>query len=406
MLLSFLLKRTDVFSPARVFIVIWSLAIGLADLKLSRFQFHWSMYSWIVLVLSLLSFLMGVFVVYSLRGNENILKTEDIRKIFAATNINTDYLFMVVLVLFISYIVSYVINALVMGYVPVFTLLPSESRVGWGIFGFGLIIHMSPPILVFSSMYLVYQKVGYTKKIIVVLVIITTLVSFIFLLQRFDIVVGLFLIIIFLYYATKRLRFRNVIIFFLLFVALIYGVSSFRASKTVANIIYYVSDMKYGEKYAYFTEPYMYLSMNVENYANAVNKLDQFSYGYYTFDFLLALTGLKHLIGDYASFKDFPHVITRNFNTYTMFFAYYRDFGVIGIGIIPFALGLIISSVYYNLRKTPNIMNVSIYGMLLFAILFSFFIPMLSWLHFVFNLTVIYVVSKMIIRKSKTQQGN
>lgn len=400
MLLTFFMKGTDVFSPARVFILIWSLAIGLADLKLSKFQLQWTAYSWIVLLLPLISFLIGVFVVYSLKSNENVLSVKDIRKIFANTEIDTNYLFKIILFLFVGYIISYIINALVMGYIPVFTFLPSESRVGWGIFGFGLIIHMSPPILVFSSMYLVSSKGMLAKKVIIMLVIMVTFVSFIFLLQRFDIIVGLFLIVIFLYYNTQKLRFRNVAIFLLLFVALIYGVSSFRTSKSIANLIYYVSDMKYSVKYSYFTEPYMYLAMNVENYANAVDKLEEFSYGYYTFDFLLAFTGLKHGIAEYVHFKDFPHLITANFNTYTMFFAYYRDFGLIGIGVIPFVLGLIISSVYYSVREKPNIMNISVYGMLLFAIIFSFFIPMLSWLHFVFNLCVIIVVSKMIIKKT------
>lgn len=181
-----------------------------------------------------------------------------------------------------------------------------------------------------------------------------------------------------------------------------YGISTFRTSKSIANIIYHISEMKYSIKYAIFTEPYMYLSMNIENYTNAVNKLENFSYGFYTFDFLLALSGLKHWIAEYAGFNDFPHLITVNFNTYTMFFAYYRDFGPIGVGVIPLLLGIIVASFYYKLRSDPNIFNVIVYGMLLFAMLFSFFIPMLSWLHFVFNLTVISIVSKIIIKKSNT----
>jgi oligosaccharide repeat unit polymerase len=194
---------------------------------------------------------------------------------------------------------------------------------------------------------------------------------------------------------------RNGLSFFLVLTTLMYGVSTIRTSKAIVNFLYYGARMKYSVKYAFLTEPYMYVSMNLENFANAVNKLDGHTYGYYTFDFILALTGLKHWLGEYLKIGEFPHLLSGSYNTYTMFFAYYRDFGIIGVCIIPFALGVIVSSQYYRLRRKPDIAGVCAYGVFVYVIIFSFFIPMLSWLHFVFNFAVILLASRLVVKRSQ-----
>ena len=176
-----------------------------------------------------------------------------------------------------------------------------------------------------------------------------------------------------------------------------YGVSTLRASNLFLEYLYYGGKMKFGKEFAIFTEPYMYVVMNLENFANAVNKLSNFSFGFYTFDFVLALTGLKHLLLDYGSFQSFPFIVDSSYNTYTMFFVYYRDFSLIGSFIFPFSLGLGIYGSYFHLKRKPNLNSISLYGVFVFVILFSFFIPMLSWLHFVYNLTIIYLISKHVV---------
>ena len=50
-------------------------------------------------------------------------------------------------------------------------------------------------------------------------------------------------------------------------------------------------------------------------------------------------------------------------------------------------------------NKFKNLNSISLYGVFVFVILFSFFIPMLSWLHFVYNLSIIYFISKLVVVK-------
>jgi oligosaccharide repeat unit polymerase len=180
-----------------------------------------------------------------------------------------------------------------------------------------------------------------------------------------------------------------------------YGISTIRVSALFIEYLYYSARMKFGPQYAFLTEPYMYLVMNLENFANSVYHLNDFTYGYFTFDFVLALSGLKHWIAEYTYIEQFPYILNSDYNTYSMFFTYYRDFGLFGLFFIPFILGLVVSILYYKMRRKPDINSISFYGMFLFVLIFSFFIPMLSWLHFILNLTVIYFCTKLVVINSQ-----
>jgi oligosaccharide repeat unit polymerase len=399
LLASLFKKGTDIFAPARIFLLVWTLAIGLAELKLSRFQFEWSSWSWMILLLTLFSFLIGVFVIYVVNSDKKLIPIKITREYFKSLKIDSHYLYKSINLLFVLYIISYIASFIIIGYLPIFASRP-EIRSQWGIFGFGLLTHLPPTLLYLSTLFLFFNRNDIEKKIIIIFISVVTFATHLFLLHRFDFFLWIILTIVFLYYASDKIKTRYVLFFIIFVIGLMYGISLFRTSKFIADVIYYLGDMKYSVKYAIFTEPYMYFAMNLENFSNGVDKLKVFDYGVHTFDFLLALTGLKYPLAEYLKVKEFPHMITNNFNTYTMFYIYYRDFGVVGITLLPFILGSIVSSFYYSMRKFPSIFSISIYGLLLFVILLSFFVNMLAWLHFVFNLVLIAFLTKYLICKN------
>ena len=396
-----LFKRgTDVFSPARLFAMVWSFSLGLVELKFSGLQQNWSSYSWLILVVSLFSVLLGMFIIYV--QNFEIVSTPIVlmRETIINFRVNSNVLFKLILLLFFAYSLSYLIVYLVAGFIPFFTKRPDLMRARWNVFGAGLIIHSAPTIIYLIILF--YLKVaGQLKnKIVLTIILFISLTSYILLLQRFDLVIFMVLAVMFLYYGTFKLKARVVLILFAALILIIYGISSIRASNLFIEYLYYGGKMKFGKSYAIFTEPYMYISMNIENFAHAVEKLTNFTYGFFTFDFILALTGLKHWLFEYNFIDTFPHLISSTYNTYTMFFAYYRDFGILGSFIFPMLFGIISYTAYSRMKRSPNINSISLYGVFTVAILFSFFIPMLSWLHFIYNLTTIYFFTKIIVNKS------
>lgn len=399
LLVSLIREGADIYSPARLFVLVWSVAIGLTDLKLSWIQLEWSTYSWIMLIVTLLSFLLGTFVVYIFNFKKTVYKIDDIRNILYDKPLNADLVFKYSMFLFIAYCISYLASYLIIGFVPIFTIYPGLFRNDWGVFGFGLFVQSFPAIMYLIVLYFIIEKKNKVKKSVLGFAFLITFVTYGFLLQRYYVVFAIILTMVTMYYMSRFFRIRNVILIMIVMFFIIWGMSFVRFSTTVVNYLYYISQMKFSVKYAAFTEPYMYITMNLENFAQAVDKLNRFTFGEFTFDFVFAITGLKHLLFEYLNLSEFPHLISVNYNTYTSFFIYYRDFGPFGLITFPFVFGVIFSSTYYKMRRRPDVHTISIYSIFVFVILFSFFIPIVSFLHFVFNLLVIYFVTKKIAYK-------
>jgi oligosaccharide repeat unit polymerase len=390
-------KGTDFFSPARLFTFVWLVAIGLVDLKLSRFQKQWSIYGWVVMLLPLVSILIGMFVVYAINFGRPVYSIQKIRNMFTDYKFNSDLFYKVITGLFFAYLISYLVSYLVIGYIPLFTRVPDIVRSTWGIFGFGLLIQSIPAILFLMVIHFILVKNKNSKKLLLFIMFSISLITYLFLLQRYQLMMPAIFSVAFIFYTTDKLKLRNIILIILALALFMYGISTFRVSRYALHFIYYVSQMKYNIKYEIFTEPYMYVVMNLENFVHGVLNLQNFSYGVFSFDFILALTGLKYPLHEYLNLADYPNLLTSSFNTYTMFFIYFRDFGIIGLTVLPFSIGFLFSSSYYKMRIRPNINTIATYSLFVFVILFSFFVPIVSYLNFFSNLFLVYFITKLCI---------
>lgn len=406
LVLTYFSQSSDKFSPARLLSIIWVIVLFLAQLKLSYYQFEWGLYSWFVISISIISFLMGCYVVYSLNFRKSVLTINQMRILLNRVDaLNENKFFFWTNILFLAYIISYLVIWAIVGYIPAFTAHPNFTRVGWGIFGFGLFIHLTPIILYFVVVFWIKFKT-LSKRIILFLIGLITFGSFFLLYQRFSLVIGIILSLVYIYYGTTKFNFKNFILFAIPLALIIFGLSTLRESELFIYYLHYISNMKTSLKYAAITEPYMYLVMSAENFAFAVEKLENHTYGLYTFDFITALSGLKHSLKEYLYISDFPHLLSPFYNTYTTFFIFYRDFGLLGSFVFPFLIGFVSSHLYYRMRINPNFHTISVYGMLVIIIVFSFFIPLITWLYFVFDFTVVYIVTKLIMENSNNKMAN
>ncbi|MCX7797881.1 MAG: oligosaccharide repeat unit polymerase [Melioribacter sp.] len=392
-------REVDIFSPSKLFVLVWSLSIGITQLKLSRLQFDWTTLSWIYLLIPIFAFLAGTFTTFVIFFGKRINTLNTIRDNIRSNGVSEKRLTLIIFLLFFIYLMSYLIIYAYVGYVPLFTKYPNEARTKWSLFGVGLFVHLAPVVLYLVVLYWFLIKKKFLKKVVLFLVFIVTLISFLFLLQRFGIFIAIVLTIVFIYYATNKFNYVTFLGVLVFIAGLSYLVLSLRAGSLILQYFHYVSQMKYSAKYSIFTEPYMYIAMNLENYAYATTKIKEFTYGLSSFDFLFAVTGLKHWLREYVNFKEYPFLINYNYNTYGMFFAYFRDFYVFGIFVIPYLLGMLVEWLYYRMYLNPNINTITIYGLFVMVILFSFFNPVLSWLFYIFDILVLFVATKFITKK-------
>jgi hypothetical protein len=122
-----------------------------------------------------------------------------------------------------------------------------------------------------------------------------------------------------------------------------------------------------------------------------MNHIDQFTYGYYTFDFVTSLTGIKHWMQEYFNLEETPFLFS-GYNTYTAFWTYYRDFGVFGLFSIGLLGGSGISALYYSMRKKPKFHTLAAYCIAVFVMLMSFFNSQIGFLWFLYDAIVLYLI--------------
>jgi oligosaccharide repeat unit polymerase len=395
---SALRRDADVFSPGRVFGFVWALAIGLTELKFSGLQHTWTFESWAHLMVGVFSFLLGIFIAYVQNIGRPLLPVSTIRRSWTK-DIDEKKLFTCIVVIFALYLLAYFIITFVKGVrPPLFSDKPWIARRDFTMFAIGLFLHNVVIVAFFSIVYFLIARGQTQRKLGVLAMTVVSLLTYFFLLQRLQIMMTGIVCAALVYYTTSHIRKSTVLLYLLGATLFFLLVSSLRAGQVLVLFLYKSSHMRIPPAYALFTEPYMYVVMNLENFARSVDKLETLSYGYYTFDFTTALIGLKHWIGEYFGMIEDPYLVS-SYNTYTAFWTYYRDFGIPGLGIIPALLGWGIGLSYYWMRTSPNIRSLTLYSMAVFVMFMSFFNSPIGFLWFVYMVGVMAFVVRWTRRR-------
>jgi oligosaccharide repeat unit polymerase len=386
-------RHGDVFAPHRVFGFVWFLAIGLADFKYSFYQHDWSLYSWIVILIGVCSTMLGFFIVAVIYLDQPMLSLSEQRKHLVEKSVNGEILFRSVMVLAFLYAIGFVIEVLIAGGVPAFAAKPDRARVDFGFFGTHLIVTTMPTILLLGTEYIVYFWKQSTKvrRSFVVIAYAFVFFSFALLLVRFLYVMWAIPTLCFLYYGTNRVKFKHIGLSLLGFFGLLEIIRSIRLVGYVENYSYVTARMRFSKTYAVFTEPYMYIVMNLENFARSVERWTTYTYGYFTFDFFMALTGIKHPLAKEYGIIERPFLIS-GYNTFSFLMPFYQDFGVIGVALIPFCIGIGVGYLYHSMRRRPTVANAMVYSFAVSVLVISFFVHALGMLSTFVNLFILVFV--------------
>lgn len=389
-ILSCFRRGADFLSPARVFGFIWSLAIGLTDLKFSALQHEWNFDSWILLLIAVTAFLLGTFIAYVLNLNKKIIPIPIMRQLLKRERVHETRLFWLICLSVVVYGAAYIVNFLLKGWLPISTVGTAKSRVEFNVTGLTMLIYSVSFIIFFILLYYLKAEGKKSRKVFLSIILPIVMGSFVLFVSRYHIILVVFICIPLFYYSTKYINLKTGLTLFVGVTAFFYWISSIRLSNVITTYLYTVSKMKFPKEYAIFTEPYMYLAMNLENFARSVNRLDYHTYGYFTFDFITSLTGLKYWVVEYFNIDRMPFLFS-GYNTYTAFWWFYCDYGVIGLALIPWVLGFSTGLLYYRMRSMPGIKNITAYGVMVFVMFISYFNFPISFLWFEYILLVIYL---------------
>jgi oligosaccharide repeat unit polymerase len=400
LLISGLRKKADFLSPGRTFGMLWVLVIGLVEFKFSRLQFQWNSFDWFVALFGLLTFLLGVYISFIINLDKPYILTSEIRKKIREIGINENKLFRFIIIYFLLFLICFLAEWQIEGYLPLFTSKPDRARILFGVFGLHLIVSSANVILFLVFQYFIFVRDNIKKKGLLVFIFIIALGNYILIVQRYGFFILLMMVFCLLYYSGKKIKLRTFVIFGIIIISLIAGIQSLRTTELITAYIILESKMKLSPQYADFAIPYMYIAMNVENFAKYYSHIDNHSYGYFTLDFLTALSGLKHWIAEYFNF-DKHRLHIGGYNTFPFYWPYYYDFGLTGLALIPFIIGFIISEIYYYLHRNPGLIILTLNTVGFAVIMISFNSDPLTRLDMMFNFTIIVCAQFFFMNKLK-----
>jgi oligosaccharide repeat unit polymerase len=394
-------QKLDPFSPAKIFLIVWSVVILIVEFKFSKLQQDWSLFSWFVLILGLISFLLGNFISYTLNIGKKLNTIDDIRKYISTKDrYNLDRFYYAIVILFLFYLCSFIVEVILFGTVPLLSAFPDQARNKFSVFGFALIVGLQPAIMFFCIQYLALKVTKRKKYSSIYIIFIITLATYFLLLLRLNFFLLIIMIIVFLFYASYAINWKRILIGMSLFIGLMIYLQTIRLSRYAEQFYYVISKMKYSPEFASITGPYMYVTMNLENFAHGVNNIKKFTFGLLTFDWVMALTGIKHWATEYFNF-DYTEQVYSLYNTCPFLWDYYHDFGIIGVTILPIILGFIIAQIYYRMKEKMELEWIALYSFFVFMIILSFFTNVLTSLNMVTNLFAIYIIIKYFLNYTR-----
>jgi oligosaccharide repeat unit polymerase len=243
---------------------------------------------------------------------------------------------------------------------------------------------------------------------------------------------------VFFAYALSRVGFMFFAIFALVFyhqairrISMIKLTSFFMLILSAFLVTSYLKIAEIGEKYSLdltspkalkfaLRMPYNYVANNYWNLDHALNPENYRDRHPTTYGFSQA-SGLLDMIvlpggnlgpslregGGYEDPMHTPSIKRQGLNTITYQWGLYKDFGLAGVFVLPYLFGAAFSFLYWRVRKVPTVLNAAVYSYLAFVVSFSWFSAMWELASFVFGfiyLTVCCFLCQWVF-SGRTPQG-
>ena len=347
---------------------------GIAVLQLSRLTSPWSNTMWLCLYLAYFFFYAAYHLspyAFSLIKKTKffsgiILLSSEEKKSERSGERDAQFLKRCILFLLgISYL-SFAIEALTLGYIPLFTENTPHAYSYFhlkGLHYFTTLFVLVPMLL--PCLYKLEEKLSafsFTSFFL-------SLLLPILLVSRFQLIFCILLFVFSLLLEAYHIQWRKLAILFLLL-----GISYVMLTVERAHSVSYLLDifeMKNRSIPIFFVQPYMYIANNFENLNLLTTNLIAHSHGFKMAYPFLTLSGLKFFL---ALPLAYPTYLTKEeLSTLTLLYDAYYDFGLWGVALFSASLG-IFGALLHGLKKAKR--NPFLTGLLAqfsFYLLFSFF---------------------------------
>lgn len=366
---------------------------GISCLKLSRLQTDWANETWLCFALAFL----GFYLVY-----EFMIRRYKSAEDEKGYDFDENRLFICIVVLTMLSLISFIIEAAVLNYIPLFVRGVPHAYSEFHLPALHYVTVSCVLVPAFSVVWFMRSETGIkavvdkdpqgkTKRIIL---IIASLVAFsipILCVSRFQLAFSVVLALFTYIALEKNTPWKLIIIIAVVFIPLylILTVARSHDAAYLASIFEMKADVP-----VLFSHPYMYIANNYDNFNACVNSLEEHTWGLKMLYPFFTLSGLKFAFPQLAAF---PIYVTKTeLTTLTLFYDFYYDYGVTGVLIASMLIGLMAYAVERITRGRNDAVASVIYAQFAIYMGLSFFTTWFSnpttWFYFAVS-GIIYLIA-------------
>ena len=395
--------NNDIFNNKAIFSGVWFCSIGLAQLRLNVNQIPWENKTWFCLFVAYVSFLLGYSVLKKNKKNPPV-----------KTKLKESTFFWIIIANFAVSILSFIFEAVNLGFIPAFTS-DQASYVGFYVKG---VHYFTVSIVLFVPLSILYLKnfLNVISKLKIAFISVCSLIAFaipVLIVSRQLGLLQAVLCLFAVYYISGSL---NKIKVFAMILVVAIGVSNWLIISSLRNQdneylrevfdappvtqeiyeeempepIETKPDAEYSSNVSkwpmFIYHPYMYISFNFDNFNYSVTQINSYAKGIYSLHPIVHMSPLVRLYNKYPMY-----IYNKIYNTYPVVYTPYYDFGIVGIFIYMFLIGLLASfSATWN-KEDPFLQIISY--LIKFALMFSFFASFFANTAFLFYIVVLFIMS-------------
>jgi oligosaccharide repeat unit polymerase len=384
---TFVYKR-DPISPARIFILTYSALLAIYCLKFSMFQTPWSPTTIMIfggacacfiggcITVILLGKIAGPQIDFSFKAIKQDLHND-------AASVDWNHFLMIWLLCTAVFIGIFIWNTLHMGYIPMFAENPGEARitfledniyigVGW-FFG--------PLSLMMMAEMLIFGKLKGAKLFLSLAISTIVLLLYVTLVTRYDLIRFVLFAIIIFHYGKRNISLSHMALLLAAGLILFMGMFLVRTSYDTLGTLSDMLRMRMppglgwaGSIYSYAVCSFWNLDYVVQKYVEGVGSYP-LGFGYELFSWFLFFTQLQ---GPFVAMFGFDTIYNESavkvsgYNTINFVWPFFKDFGVVGVFLLPLLFGLLISFFYANTMKKPTVFRIALWSLFAPCILLSF----------------------------------
>lgn len=348
-----------------VFSLFWVGGQGVACLKLSNLSSPWSGMTW----LCFLAAFGGFWGVYELMERLQGESGGQSLRWFRLQSYERPLFFSMIIITAAS-VVSFAIEAAVLGFIPMFVEDMPHAYSYFHISGLHYFTVSCVLVPALSVIYFLVERGRNERKLAAAVVMdgVSLLVP-ILCVSRFQLILAVALAVFTFIAMEKKIK-PGILIGIVVCMIPLYVLLTVARGHDV-EYLNGIFEMKNRSIPIFITQPYMYIANNYENFNCLVEQLPSHTFGLRSLFPLWALTGLKFI---FPSLVSFPLYVTKTeLTTVTLFYDAFYDFGLFGVLVFSCLLGLISFYLVRMIKGVHNPVGYLFYSQVALYLMLSFF---------------------------------